>query len=150
MYKQLGCVQNSAVGVSRALSIEKLLENEPHRGSDTGDTLSVVSWFCFITWFSSVHWPSLERAKPTKDCWKRSKNLINRKISKFYIEAMPNFFFNSKKNGKKYFFKNQKSENFDRKNDFFKNVDFFGNFDFFEIFTKKKTFLQLFFSIEKK
>ena len=48
-------------------------------------------------------------SKSTQDCRNRSGNLINRKISLFYMEAIPNFFSQLQKifflERKKYFFK---------------------------------------------
>ena len=63
-----------------------------------------------------------------KECRKRSGNLINRKNTKFYIDAALQFFFQllkkilSEKKSINFFWnpkKNRKSRNFERKFDFF-------------------------------
>ena len=95
-------------------------------------------------------------SKPTQECRNRSGNLINRKISLFYMEAMPNFFFQLQKNiflkiEKKNlgFFpkirKNQKNPwkiNIDF-SDIFYFPGFFGNFSRFFFDLQKNFFLEL-------
>ena len=91
-----------------------------------------------------------------KECRKRPGNLINRKLSEFYIEAVPRFFSNSEKKyfgkffsiDKKFAIEKISVEKTFEKKMLNQNVDFF--FSTEKIFIFSTDIFLIFFSIAKK